>query len=151
MAHYKGGCTCGSVRFELESDPLWVLACHCDSCKKRTGSAYGISVMVETDTVKEFIGETKIYLRRGDSGNQVRYEFCPNCGTTLRWFVEIVSGRQAFAGGTFDNLDNLRPVAEMYTDAAAPWARLGCELSRPLAPDDAFRNAMIKRTREVRQ
>jgi hypothetical protein len=107
--------------------------------------------MVETDSVKEFIGETKIYLRKGDSGKQVRYEFCPNCGTTLRWFVEIVPGRQAFAGGTFDKLDSLKPAAEMYTDAAAPWARLGCELSRPLAPDDAFRNAMIKRTRDVRQ
>ncbi|HEY1288577.1 MAG TPA: GFA family protein [Burkholderiales bacterium] len=145
----RGGCTCGSVRFELAGDPVWVLACHCDSCKKRTGSAYGISAMFENSSVKEFVGETKTYCRTGDSGNQVRYEFCPNCGTTLRWFVDIVPRRQAFAGGTFDESGSLKPIAEMYTDAAAPWARLGCELSRPLAPDDAFRNAMITRTRSV--
>ena len=147
MEHYKGGCTCGSVRFELDRDPIWVLACHCGSCKKRTGSAYGVSVMVESDSVKEFTGETKIFRRRGDSGNQVQYEFCPNCGTTLRWFVEIVPGRQAFAGGTFDNLENIKPIAEIYSQVALPWAQLGCELSQPLGPDDAFRHAMIARAK----
>ena len=146
MAPYKGGCSCGSVRFELSTEPLWVLACHCHSCKKRTGSAYGISVMVETSGVNEFTGRTKSFRRKGDSGNDVQYEFCPNCGTTLRWFVEMIPGRQAFAGGALDNFDALVPIAEIYTDAAVPWARLGCDLSRPRAPDDEFRGAMIKRS-----
>jgi Glutathione-dependent formaldehyde-activating enzyme len=57
MASYKGACSCGAVRFELSSHPLWVLACHCDACKKRTGSAYGVSVMVENGGVRKFTGD----------------------------------------------------------------------------------------------
>ncbi len=150
MDAYKGGCSCGSVRFELDDRPLWVLACHCDACKKRTGSAYGVAVMVDNKGVKEFAGETRTYMRVGDSGNKVRYEFCPKCGTTLRWHVDIVPQRQAFAGGAFDDMKALKVIAEMYTDEAMPWARIGCELSRPQAPDDAFRNLMIAKARSSR-
>ena len=149
MALFKGGCSCGSVRFELDGHPAWVLACHCNACKKRTGSAYGISVMVDNASVKQFVGETKTYTRTGDTGNTVHYEFCPKCGTTLRWHVDIVPNRQAFAGGAFDNMNDIEVVAEMYTDDALPWARLGCELSRPKATDERFRNAMIAKTRSV--
>ena len=149
MKNLIGGCSCGSVRFELEGHPLWVLACHCDACKKRTGSAYGVAVMVETQAVKEFSGPTRTFTRLGDSENKVHYEFCPNCGTTLRWHVDIVPGRQAFAGGTIDDMRLLKLTAEMYTDAALPWSRIGCELARPRSPDDAFRLLMVSKTRSA--
>jgi hypothetical protein len=44
-------------------------------------------------------------------------------------------------------MNNIKVVAEMYTDDALPWARLGCELSRPKATDEPFRNAMMAKTR----
>ena len=72
---YQGGCSCGSVRFELDGQPLWVLACHCNACKKRTGSAYGVSVMVEDKNVKHFTGDTRTFTRSGDSGNKVIDDF----------------------------------------------------------------------------
>jgi hypothetical protein len=140
---YQGGCSCGSVRFELDGQPLWVLACHCNACKKRTGSAYGVSVMVEDKNVKHFTGDTRTFTRSGDSGNKVQYEFCPQCGTTLRWRLDIIRNRQAFAGGAFDDMKAIAPIAELYTDDAMPWARVNCTLSRSKAPDDAFRKAMI--------
>ena len=151
MGSHEGGCSCGAIRFEVGDHPLMVLACHCDACKKRTGSAYGVSVMFDDSNVKQFTGETRTYMRSGDSGNKVRYEFCPNCGTTLRWFVDGVPNRQVFAGGTFDDMKALTIIAEMYTDHAMPWARLDCELSRPKAPDDAFRSQIIAATRSARQ
>lgn len=142
MDSYKGGCVCGSVRFELGAHPLWIVACHCDPCKKRTGSAYGISMVVDSKSVKAFSGVTNIFARSGDSGKEVRYEFCPKCGTTVRWHVDLIA-RQVFAGGTLDQPEQLVVYGEMYVGDALPWARLGCELSRPGAPDDSFRNAMM--------
>jgi hypothetical protein len=149
MTSYTGECSCGAVRFAIERF-LYVQACHCDACKKRTGSAYGVSVMVEDDGVKEFVGETKIFTRAGESGKQVHYEFCPNCGSTIRWRVEIIPHRQIFAGGAFDRMREFNLVGEMYTDMAIPRARLGCDLSRPGAPDEEFRNALIERTKLLR-
>ena len=56
-----------------------------------------------------------------------------------------------FAGGAFDDMTALTVIAEMYTDDAMPWARLDGELSRPKAPDDAFRKLMIAACRSLRQ
>jgi hypothetical protein len=109
-----------------------------------------VSVAVENKNVRRFSGQTKTFMRRGDSGNNVRYEFCPECGTTLRWDLDIVPNRQIFAGGTLDDPSWLEVIAEMYTDEALPWARLGCELSRPKAPDDAFRKAMLAKASSSR-
>jgi hypothetical protein len=148
MKVYSGGCSCGAVRFSVDRF-LYRQACHCDACKKHTGSAYGLSVMVENDAVKEFVGETKTLVRIGESGKAVHYEFCPSCGTTVRWRIAIIPGRQVFAGGAFDAIDELKVVGEMYTATALPWARLGFELSRSGAPDDEFRNAMIAKTKSA--
>jgi len=150
MEGYSGGCSCGQVRFTVERFN-YVLACHCNACKKRTGSAYGLSVMVDNASVKEFAGETKSFVRGGESGKPVRYEFCPNCGTTIRWHVEIVPDRQMFAAGAFDAVHELRVAGEMYTETALPWARLGCDLTRSGAPDENFRQALIERTSSYRR
>jgi hypothetical protein len=149
MKQLGGGCSCGAVRFAI-TDFLWVLMCHCDACKKRTGTAYGLSVMIDNSSLAEFVGETKTFTRAGESGKPVHYEFCPRCGTTVRWKIDIVPNRQVFALGAFDEPGTFTVAGEMYADRALPWARLGCELVRSGAPDDQFRNALIKRTRELR-
>lgn len=149
MTNLSGGCSCGAVRFAV-TDYLFVLMCHCDACKKRTGSAYGLSVMIRNEDLSAFTGETKTFVRSGESGKLVRYEFCPQCGTTVRWKIEIVPNRQAFALGTFDEPDQFKVVGEMFANEALSWARLGCELVRPGAPDDAFRNALVEKSRKLR-
>jgi len=60
-----------------------------------------------------------------------------------------VSNRYIFAAGTFDAIQELKAVGEMYTAVALPWARLGCELERPGLSDDSFKKAMIEQTRAM--
>lgn len=148
MRHLEGGCSCGAVRFALES-ALWVVACHCGICKKRTGSAFGISIAVDDNMVKAAIGATRTFIRTGQSGKPVHYEFCPECGTTVRWRVELIN-RYVYAAGTLDDPSTIEVVAEMYTAQALPGARFGCELARAGAPDDEFRKAAIEKTRASR-
>jgi len=149
MKSYRGGCSCGNVRFSIDRF-LFVHACHCDACKKRTGSAYGLAVMTESGSVTEFSGTTKTFSRTGESGKQVHYEFCPDCGATIRWHVDIIPDRQIFAAGAFDDIREFNVVGEMYADMALPGARLGCDLQRPGAPDDSYRQALIARTKPSR-
>ena len=150
MTRYEGGCSCGAVRFQLDGGPLWTNICHCNACKKRTGSAFGFSVVVETASVREFSGQTKVFTRKGESGKFVRYEFCPNCGTTLRWHVELLPDRQVFAGGVFNDASQFKIASEMYTDQALPWSRIGRELACSGPPDDQFRKAAIANMKALR-
>jgi len=146
MKLHCGGCSCGTVRFAIKRY-LYVLACHCNACKKRTGSAYGLSVPVEVTNIESFTGKTTTFVRTAESGRKVHYEFCPACGTTVRWSLEGTSSRFIFAAGAFDDVQELMAVGEMYTSVAAlPWARLGCDLERPGLSDDGLKKAMIERT-----
>ncbi len=140
-----GGCSCGAVRFSIKSY-LWAHLCHCDACKKRTGSAYGISVVIENANLVEFRGKVQTYKRIAESGKTVEYDFCPLCANVIRWRVAALHDRQVLSGGAFDNLDAFEMAGEMYTARALPWARIGCEITTSGEPDTTYRSALIKKT-----
>ena len=73
---YSGGCSCGAVQFTIGRFN-YVMACHCDACKKRTGSAYGLSVMVDDGDVTEFTGATKTFRAHRGKRPGGPLEFCP--------------------------------------------------------------------------
>lgn len=149
MMSYTGGCSCGSVRFAIR-DYLYVLVCHCDACKKRTGSAFGVSVVVEDTDLLELRGELRTYNRIAESGRPVPYDFCPSCATTIRWRIEKFRARTIFAGGAFDEVSRLAAAGEMYTERALLWARPQCALSCVGEPDAAFGAALIERAKKLR-
>ena len=64
---YIGKCQCGAVNYILLSSPKTTHACHCFDCQKRTGSAFGISMIVAEDDLSLF-GELKSFERIADSG-----------------------------------------------------------------------------------
>jgi hypothetical protein len=101
--------------------------------------------------VAEFSGDTRTFTRKGESGKHVHYEFCLRCGTTLCWRLELLPDRQVFAGGVFDDADQFEVVAEMYTDRALSWSRIGIELACPGPPDDQFRKAAIATKKALRR
>lgn len=115
----------------------------------RTGRDYGVSVMTETANVAVFNGEMKTYTRKGDSGSEVHYEFCPQCGTTVRWKVAYLPGKEAFAAGAFDNITPLGMAGEMYTDFKASWLDLRQDHSCSQAPDDTIRHAWIEKSNSI--
>jgi hypothetical protein len=133
------------VRFAIERY-LYAQLCHCDACKKRTGSAYGISVVIDNAALLQFRGETRTFKRVAESGKPVEYDFCAACATVVRWRVAVLQDRQVIAGGAFDNPGMFEIAGEMYTAKALPWARIGCELATPGAPDATYRSALIGKT-----
>jgi hypothetical protein len=104
-------------------------------------------VPVEDDAVVAFDGGTKVFTRAGDSGKKVDYEFCPACGTTVRWRVERIGNRQCFAGGALDDATQIEIGGEMYADEALSWARRECPISFPLAPEPNFLKELSQRAR----
>ena len=36
----SGGCACGSIRYECNTNPVLMFNCHCRDCQRASGSAY---------------------------------------------------------------------------------------------------------------
>ena len=68
-------------------------------------------------------GQYKIYQRGADSGSQIRFYFCPNCGSNLRWESERNPMLCGVAGGALDNFD-LAPSSAIFEESMHRWLEL---------------------------
>ena len=82
-------CCCGSLRAEATDEPSLLGVCHCMECQRRTGSAFGVSTYFPKDQVRTE-GPSKVYVRGSDSGRKVEFHFCPDCGTSVFWYAEVL-------------------------------------------------------------
>lgn len=90
--HLAGSCSCGAVRFAVESRaPYPFLRCYCSICRKTAGSGgYAINLSGEADTLtiegKDHVRVYQAMLEDAD-GKRVRSEhqrhFCGRCGSHL--------------------------------------------------------------------
>ena len=53
---YKGSCLCGEVTFEIEGDFDNFYLCHCERCRKDTGSAHAANLFSSTAKLKWLSG-----------------------------------------------------------------------------------------------
>jgi len=120
----EGGCACGSVRYRLESEPMFVHCCHCLDCQRQTGSAFVLNALIETDRITLLAGEPQPVAVPTDSGKPHRIFRCPDCqvalwseygGRTQMRFVRV---------GTLDTPAALQPDVHIYVRSKQPWLQL---------------------------
>ena len=76
----SGGCHCGAVRYTIFASPLSVQHCHCESCRKTTGSLYATGGVIRRDKVEIEGAENLTSYRTSPSFEQ---QFCCTCGCNL--------------------------------------------------------------------
>lgn len=121
MELHHGGCQCGQVRYQTQGLPEKTALCHCRYCQTRTGSAFGLSVYFPAERVS-VTGALKDYAFTTESGRRFTTSFCPDCGTSVLWKLELSPGSIGIAGGTFDPPTFWFPIRrEVFTRTAAPF------------------------------
>jgi len=123
----KGGCHCGSVRYEVTSEPDYVAFCHCETCRKTTGApTVAYSVYLEKD-VKFTKGQRKTY----QSSPGVSRTYCGDCGTPLsyesEWLGDVVIG---FFVGTMNEPDLFPPQKHAFHGERVEWFDVADNLPR---------------------
>ncbi|MGR3373706.1 GFA family protein [Pseudooceanicola nanhaiensis] len=79
MSERQGGCMCGAVRFTATDVPAGFGACHCEMCRRWTGSAM-LAVSVPEVSVT-WAGAAQI--RTLQSSEWAERAWCGRCGTGL--------------------------------------------------------------------
>ncbi|KAF7591593.1 hypothetical protein BBP40_001291 [Aspergillus hancockii] len=60
-----------------------IAVCHCNNCKRTTGSAFSSNFIVPKSTFTYTAGTPKVYRASGDTGSEVQMHFCGDCGNTV--------------------------------------------------------------------
>ncbi|HKV95948.1 MAG TPA: GFA family protein [Gammaproteobacteria bacterium] len=117
-----GGCDCGTLRYRLESNPLFVHCCHCRWCQRETGAAFALNALIEAERVTLVSGEPEIVDTPSASGKGQKIARCPKCRIAV-WSNYSGAG-PAFRFvrvGTLDEPDHLPPDIHIYTSTKQPW------------------------------
>jgi len=114
-------CSCGNFTVEVEGEPVRISMCHCLECQKRTGSIFGVQARWPLDKIT-VRGESKEFVRKGDSGGVIRHRFCPTCGATMTWEIDTMPGVMAVAVGAFADPSFPPPRISVYGARRHPWA-----------------------------
>jgi hypothetical protein len=103
--------------------------CHCTNCKRRTGSAFGISVYFDRSAVVDQTGKTKIYaFHHASQKHDQQRHFCVSCGTTLFWYISTVPEKIGIAGGCFADEEMPEPTYSVTDRKRESWVSLPSRL-----------------------
>ncbi len=123
MGAREGGCSCGSVRYRLTSDPLFVHCCHCLNCQQQTGSAFVINLLIEADRLELLSGELHEVKVPRDEGASQRIFRCTTCQIAI--YSEYSRRPVIFVrAGTLDDPASVAPDVHIFTRSKLPWVTL---------------------------
>jgi hypothetical protein len=119
-SNFTGQCLCGDIAYEGASEPGFQANCHCDDCRRITGSAYGSLVFVTLDSLTVTKGETATYEHKSDTGNTMTKHFCGNCGSQLFSDNGAHPERRGIRVGTIDDASWFQPKANVFGSRKLP-------------------------------
>ena len=119
-----GGCPCKAVRFSIKAVPLIVYACHCTDCQRRSGSAFGLSMLVKTEGFMVTCGTPKFWRQIGAGASESTHRFCGICGGGITWEKRSRPDITAVHAGTLDDTSWMRPIAHVHLRHAQAWQRI---------------------------
>jgi hypothetical protein len=117
----EGGCNCGAIRYRIEGPALGVAACHCTRCRRQSGSAYSVNLLVAQDAMT-VDGQMAVFADQDtSSGAPVHREFCGACGSPIRSVITANPGVVAVKVGTLDDPDPFAPGLHVFTRSRIAW------------------------------
>ena len=118
----EGGCDCRTVRYRMESAPLFVHCCHCRWCQRESGASFALNAMIEADRVTELAGPPELVQTPSASGSGQLIARCPKCRVAV-WSHYAGAGPvvRFVRVGTLDDPDLLPPDIHIFTASKQPW------------------------------
>ena len=119
MSIFTGSCLCGSVNYKSNSVPLVIQNCHCDQCRKATGSVYLTNLFIKEENF-EITGEVNNYTHLSDAGNNMTKYFCPKCGSQVFGKNSGRPGIITIRAGTVNEKDIIKPIRNLFLKSKVP-------------------------------
>jgi hypothetical protein len=116
-------CQCRGFRVVVEAEPDTVAICHCQMCQRRAGVPLTCNAYFPKSKVR-LEGEHRIYTRDCPEGRKVHNHFCPTCGSTVGWTLDLRPNQFGVAVGCFNDRNFPPPEASIWEEEMYAWAVL---------------------------
>lgn len=115
-----GGCLCGAVRYRIIGKADGTCHCHCDYCRKSTGSA----MVTWTTVAKKDFDITQGELTLFASSNEGHRSFCSNCGSHITLEYDKYPDYVDVTVGTLDVPGKIPPERHIWASKQINWVKM---------------------------
>jgi len=122
----RGSCLCGGVAFEVEGALLRASYCHCERCRKHSGTAGLMQARVLREQFRLTRGAELI--RVYGKGEGAAKAFCTACGSSLFGGDWPEGAEVSIRMGSFDDDPGIRPQFHTFVEDKAPWDEIADNL-----------------------
>ena len=127
---FSGRCLCGAVQYTLTGTAKRFYHCHCQRCRRATGTGHASNIVVQVSTdekINWLSGEPLIKRYKVPEAERFTNSFCTQCGGRLPRYD---AGMDAvfIPAGSLDNEPDIQPQARIFWDSRTAWSCDGKEL-----------------------
>lgn len=120
----SGSCLCGSITYEIHGESLLFAHCHCQRCRKASGTGHASNIILKPVSVKWTAGEQLLRRYKVPDAKRFTAVFCSECGSSMPR-VAADNSIAVVPAGSLDSDPGIRPDARIFQDSRAEWSCLG--------------------------
>lgn len=124
-----GSCLCKRVKYSIVAELEEFYFCHCEQCRKVTGSAFASNIQAKPTEIEWLSGAE--YVKRFDyPGDRLFTKvFCSECGSGLPFLNK--SGKKLFIpAGSLDSEPGINPRHNIFWGDRSSWYETGISARR---------------------
>ena len=122
MNEYTGSCLCGQVAYKIIGKAEKFYHCHCERCRKATGTGHASNLLLPGVESAEFIkGADQLTNYKVPGAKRFSTNFCKHCGSNMpRIMTEI--NLVVIPAGSLDHEPEETPQARIFSGSGTKWS-----------------------------
>ena len=121
---YTGKCLCGEVTYVAEGQPVVVAQCHCEECRRLSGTGHTVGAMFVSDAVA-VSGKLSEFKYSSSKISEVTKVFCASCGSPIYGKNTRIPDHLTLSLGTMDDASGLDVEVVIFERDRPHWDQLG--------------------------
>jgi len=125
---YTGHCHCGAVTYTAKGPPVVVAQCHCEACRRLSGTGHSVGAMFPAEAVT-VTGALRTYSYTSDQASQVTKASCAVCGSPIYGQNTRAPDHITLTLGTMDDATGLEVEVVIFARDQPHWDALGPDVA----------------------
>ncbi|WP_039948168.1 GFA family protein [Leptospira fainei] len=127
---YSGGCACGTIRYNISDEPIFMNDCQCRDCQRMSGTGHGSYLTFPSRETVKLDGEAAEFNMASDSGKIKTSGFCPKCGSPVYMTFAAMPELFTVHATSLDDPRRYKPQVVTYADRGYTWDHIDPSLPK---------------------